>query len=99
MAFLAVYQGKRASIVQASGLILLIAYVYFGFETFSQTHVIWPITVPACAGLSTSFIGLAAMVVIEQKAKGRLKGMFGSYVSSDLVEEMVASGKEPSLGW
>jgi len=98
MAFLAVYQGKRASIVQASGLILLIAYVYFGFETFSQTHVIWPITVPACAGLSTSFIGLAAMVVIEQKAKGRLKGMFGSYVSSDLVEEMVASGKEPSLG-
>ena len=98
IAFLAVYQGKRASIVQASGLILLIAYVYFGFETFSQTHVIWPITVPACAGLSTSFIGLAAMVVIEQKAKGRLKGMFGSYVSSDLVEEMVASGKEPSLG-
>ena len=98
MAFLAVYQGKRASIVQATGIVLLIAYVFLGFETFSQTHVIWPITVPACAGLSTSFIGLAAMVVIEQKAKGRLKGMFGSYVSSDLVEEMVASGKEPSLG-
>jgi len=36
--------------------------------------------------------------VIEQKAKGRLKGMFGSYVSSDLVEQMVASGEEPSLG-
>jgi class 3 adenylate cyclase len=98
MAFLAVYQGKRASIVQATGIILLVAYVLLGFETFSQSHVIWPITAPACAGLSTSFIGLAAMVVIEQKAKGRLKGMFGSYVSSDLVEEMVASGKEPSLG-
>jgi len=38
------------------------------------------------------------MVVIEQKAKGKLKGMFGSYVSSDLVEQMVASGEEPSLG-
>ena len=25
------------------------------------------------AGISTSFIGLAVMVVIEQKAKGRLK--------------------------
>lgn len=98
MALLAVYQGKRASIVQAAGIVLLIAYVFLGFETFAQTHVIWPITVPACAGLSTSFIGLAVMVVIEQKAKGRLKGMFGSYVSSDLVEEMVASGKEPSLG-
>ena len=98
MALLAVYQGKRASFVQAAGILLLIGYVFLGFETFAQTHVVWPITAPACAGLSTSFIGLAAMVVIEQKAKGRLKGMFGSYVSSDLVEEMVASGKEPSLG-
>ncbi len=98
MALLAVYQGKRASMVQAGGIILLILYIYFGFETFAQSHVIWPITAPACAGLSTSFIGLAAMVVIEQKAKGRLKGMFGSYVSSDLVEQMVASGEEPSLG-
>ena len=38
------------------------------------------------------------MVVIEQKAKGKLKGMFGSYVSSDLVEQMVESGDEPKLG-
>lgn len=98
MALLAVYQGKRASLVQGAGILLLIGYVYLGFETFSQSHIVWPITAPACAGLSTSFIGLAAMVVIEQKAKGRLKGMFGSYVSSDLVEQMVASGQEPSLG-
>ena len=98
MAFLAVYQGNHAQWVQAGGVLLLVGYIYLGFETFSQSHVIWPITAPACAGLSTSFIGLAAMVVIEQKAKGRLKGMFGSYVSSDLVEQMVASGEEPSLG-
>ena len=98
MALLAVYQGKRASLVQAGGILLLFGYTYLGFETFAQSHIVWPITAPACAGLSTSFIGLAAMVVIEQKAKGRLKGMFGSYVSSDLVEQMVASGEEPSLG-
>jgi class 3 adenylate cyclase len=98
MALLAVYQGKRASLIQATGILLLVGYVLFGFEIFAQSHVIWPVTAPACAGLSTSFIGLAAMVVIEQKAKGRLKGMFGSYVSSDLVEQMVESGEEPSLG-
>jgi len=98
MAFLSVYQGNHAHWVQAGGILLLAGFTYLGFETFAQSHVIWPITAPACAGLSTSFIGLAAMVVIEQKAKGRLKGMFGSYVSSDLVEQMVASGEEPSLG-
>ena len=98
MALLSVYQGNRASLVQALGIVLLVAYVYFGFFTFEKTQVVWPIAAPVCAGLSTSFIGLAAMVVIEQKAKGRLKGMFGSYVSADLVEQMVDSGEEPSLG-
>ena len=98
MAFLAVYQGRGASWVQAAGIILLLGYLFMGFVTFTNSHVVWPITAPACAGISTSFIGLAVMVVIEQKAKGRLKGMFGSYVSSELVDQMVESGEEPSLG-
>ena len=98
MAFLAVYQGNRYSWVNACGIFLLLGYIIFGFITFSNTHVVWPITAPASAGISTSFIGLAVMVVIEQKAKGRLKGMFGSYVSSELVEQMVESGEEPTLG-
>ena len=93
LAFIFVYQGNGASLLQGGGLLLLGGYVAAGFLTFSNTHVVWPITAPACAGLSTSFIGLAAMLVIEQKAKGRLKGMFGSYVSADLVEQMVESGK------
>ena len=98
MGLLSVYQGNRASLVQAAGILILVGFVVFGLFTFSNTHFLLPITTPACAGLSTSFIGLAAMVVIEQKAKGKLKGMFGSYVSSDLVEQMVDSGEEPSLG-
>ena len=98
MGLLSVYQGKKASLVQATGILVLVGYVVFGLFTFTNTHYLLPITTPAFAGLSTSFIGLAAMVVIEQKAKGKLKGMFGSYVSSDLVEQMVDSGEEPSLG-
>ena len=61
-------------------------------------HIVIPMAAPTLAGLNTYVFGLAAMVVIEQKAKGKLKGMFGSYVSSDLVEQMVESGEEPKLG-
>ena len=75
MGLLSVYQGNRASLVQAAGILLLVGYVIFGFFTFSKTQFLLPITAPTCAGLSTSFIGLAAMVVIEQK-QGKLKGMF-----------------------
>ena len=98
MALLAVYQGNRASFINSLGILFLIGYVYLGFLVFEKTQTVWPIATPACAGLSTSFIGLGVMVVIEQKAKSRMKGMFGSYVSSDLVEQMVEKGKEPSLG-
>lgn len=34
----------------------------------------------------------------EQKQKGRIKGMFGAYVSPALVARMVDSGEEPKLG-
>lgn len=34
----------------------------------------------------------------EQKEKRRIKGMFASYVSPTLVEQMIDSGEEPKLG-
>ena len=98
MAFISVYSGPKASLVQVGGLFLQVGYVLLAFFMFSETHVLWPVVAPTCAGLSTTFVGLGVMLVLEQKAKGRLKGMFGSYVSQDLVDQMVESGEEPSLG-
>ena len=98
MAFISVYSGPKASLVQVGGLFLQVGYVFMAFFMFSETHVLWPVVAPTCAGLSTTFVGLGVMLVLEQKAKGRLKGMFGSYVSQDLVDQMVESGEEPSLG-
>jgi len=98
LAFISVYSGPKASLVQTGGLLIQVSYVFLAFFVFSETHVLWPIVTPTCAGLSTTFVGLGVMLVIEQKAKGRLKGMFGSYVSQDLVDQMVDSGEEPSLG-
>ena len=98
MAFLAVYSGPKSSWVQAGGVCLQAGYVLMAFYAFSKTQVLWPVATPACAGLSTTFVGLGVMLVLEQKAKGRIKGMFGSYVSSDLVDQMVDSGEEPHLG-
>jgi adenylate cyclase len=37
-------------------------------------------------------------LVEEERAKGRIKGMFGAYVSPQLVEQMVESGNDPQLG-
>ena len=80
------------------GTIVLVVFVLLSFVLFYKNHAITPLAVPATAGASTFFLGLIVMLVVEQKAKGRLKGMFGSYVSADLVEQMVESGEEPHLG-
>ena len=34
----------------------------------------------------------------EEKQKGRIKGMFGTYLSPELVHRMVESGEDPKLG-
>ncbi|MAN36911.1 MAG: hypothetical protein CMI21_04700 [Opitutae bacterium] len=80
------------------GVLTMLAFVGVAFFLFTRHHLVMPLAAPSLAGISTFFIGLIVMMVIEQKAKGRLKGMFGSYVSADLVEQMVESGEEPHLG-
>jgi adenylate cyclase len=37
-------------------------------------------------------------LVIELRAKSRITGIFGTYVSPDVVKQMIASGEEPKLG-
>jgi class 3 adenylate cyclase/CHASE2 domain-containing sensor protein len=98
VAYLSVYSGAHSHLVQGLSVVLQLGFIVLAFYVFKQTHVVWPVAAPACAGLSTAFIGAAISLVLEQKAKGRIKGMFGSYVSQDLVDQMVDSGDEPSLG-
>jgi len=80
------------------GVIFMVLFVAVALYLFARHHVVIPFAAPSLAGVSTFFIGLIVMMVVEQKAKGRLKGMFGSYVSADLVDQMVDSGEEPHLG-
>jgi adenylate cyclase len=79
---------------------VLVALVYVGaaFQLFKMTHWIVPVVAPLGAAFTTSFGALILQVIQEQKQKGRIKGMFGTYVSPALVERMVESGEEPKLG-
>jgi adenylate cyclase len=43
-------------------------------------------------------VGVIWQLLLEEKQKGRIKGMFGTYVSPQLVERMIASGESPQLG-
>ncbi|MBT7854726.1 MAG: CHASE2 domain-containing protein [Opitutae bacterium] len=98
MIFIGFYNGPMSTFARPVGILLQIIYVAVAFWLFKNSHLVLPIVGPVGSALTTTFVGLAIKLIIEEKAKGRITGMFGSYVSSDLVEQMVESGEEPSLG-
>jgi adenylate cyclase len=95
---LAMTGGRRAAWLKIAAVLLLLAYVALCFMFFKEGHVVLPMAAPLGAAFSTSFIGVIWQLVREEKQKGRIKGMFGTYVSPQLVDHMVNSGESPQLG-
>ncbi len=90
--------GRRNLWSRILALTLVGAYVAAVFLVFARMDFILPLVVPIGATLSTSFLAVIAQLIIEEKQKGRIKGMFGTYVAPALVDRMIASGEEPKLG-
>ena len=53
---------------------------------------------PLGSAFTTSFLAVLWQLLAEERQKGRIKGMFGAYVSPQLVDRMVESGDDPQLG-
>lgn len=79
-------------------LLVVVAYVGAAFWIFAASHVVVPMSSPLGATVMTGMIALGWQLIDEQKAKSRIKSMFGTYVSPQLVEQMVETGKSPQLG-
>jgi adenylate cyclase len=95
---LALAGGARALVAKISALVAIGVYVVIAVQMFKLSHLVLPLAAPIGAALTTSFVGLIWQVIEEQKAKGRIKGMFGAYVSPQLVSRMVEAKEDPQLG-
>jgi adenylate cyclase len=89
--------GKEVPAKVAAAL-MVVGYAALAFQIFSTSGVVLPMVAPLGAAFTASFAAIAWQVAEEQKQKGRIKGMFGAYVSPALVARMVDSGEEPKLG-
>lgn len=78
--------------------VLVVAYVGANFYLFARYQLVLPLVAPLGAMFTTSFAAVGWQLIEEEKQKGRIKGMFGTYVSPQLVDSMVNSGEEPQLG-
>lgn len=90
--------GARGLRSKLTAVLVLVAYVWFCLKFFEQSHLILPMAAPVGAALMTGFIGVIWQLMIEEKQKGRIKNMFGTYLAPELVNRMVESDADPQLG-
>jgi adenylate cyclase len=57
-----------------------------------------PLLGPLLGFTAANFAAITQRVLREQKAKQEIKGMFGTYVSPQLVDRLIKSGEPPRLG-
>ncbi len=91
-------EGQRSTVRRAIAAGVLLGYVVLCFVSFALADWVLPMVEPLGAAFSSAFIGGAAQLVLAQKQKSRIKGLFGAYLAPAVVNEMVESGQEPKLG-
>ncbi|WOO43222.1 adenylate/guanylate cyclase domain-containing protein [Rubellicoccus peritrichatus] len=98
VSILGLYSGKLSVLAKTGSGILLVGYVIVSFVTFSTLHILIPLIAPIASAITTTAAGALYQLFVEERQKGRITGMFGTYLSPELVTEMVESGEEPALG-
>ena len=95
---LATSAGGRSRTKKLGAAAVLCAYAGFAFWIFGRHQVLLPVALPLLAALTTTFAAVTWQLLREEQQKSRIKGMFGTYVSPQLVDRMIESGETPQLG-
>lgn len=81
-----------------AGLLAVVGYVALAMQLFILRDWVLPVAAPAGSALSTVLAAVSLALFAAERQRGRIKGMFGTYLSPELVDRMVEAGEEPRLG-
>ena len=76
----------------------LAGYGELAFAAWIKWSLWLPLAGPVLGFTSLQFVVIGRRVVLEQRARDRVRQMFGTYLSPQLVKRMVESREEPKLG-
>jgi adenylate cyclase len=90
---------KRKLVSQAAfALGVPVGYVLIATIAWVKWSLWLPVIWPLAGFLALQVFMIVRRMIAEQRAKEQIKGMFGTYISPELVKQMVASGVQPQLG-
>lgn len=81
-----------------SMFVMMGGYTFIVIQTFLNSNLFLNLTAILLSLFVAQVGTIAYQYFIEQKEKRRIQGMFSSYVSPALVEQMIESGTDPELG-
>jgi adenylate cyclase len=91
--------GKKSLKLKAVfGLGVPAIYLSIGFLCWTFWSIWLPMIWPLVGFGSLQVFMIVRQLLNEQRAAQRIKGMFGTYVSPELVKRMINSGQSPELG-
>ena len=74
------------------------AYIFAAFHFFRTDSLVFPIVLPVFAYLFIHTAVVAERLISLLREKRYIKGVFGSYVSPEVVKQIIESGETPKLG-
>jgi adenylate cyclase len=89
----------RSVILLFGGTVLgVVAYGSLALWAWVLGSVWLPVVAPLGGFVVLQFLVTGRRVLQEQRARQEIKGMFGTYVSPHLVEQLIKAGERPKLG-
>jgi adenylate cyclase len=82
----------------SGSVVLILLYSVGGYQLFAGQNYLVIFTAPVLSLLIAQGGTGFYEYLITRKEKARIQGMFASYVSPALVQQMIESGEEPKLG-
>lgn len=91
---------RKSPVVLAAAvpLVLVAAFVAAASLIFQARSIQLPLFLPVAGFVLVHGGALVDRLVVETRAKRRIKGLFGTYAPPEVVDAMIASGEDPQLG-
>jgi len=89
---------SSATLAAVMPVLLVGVYIAVAFSLFRSRSFQLPVFLPVLGFLLVNGGALVDRLVLEVRAKGRIKNLFGTYVSPEVVDRMISSGEDPKLG-
>ena len=91
---------KRSPTLFAIAVPIAIAalFVFIAYSVFESSSFLLPMVLPMAGFLAVHTILISDRLMAESKEKKYIRGVFGSYVAPDIVNQIISSGKTPELG-